>query len=586
MPPKPVEIRVTRSSSRGRSCAPAADASGSDAGVAATDKDKTSKSKSRDHSKKSNKKKGGAGASAAKASSSESDSEESSEGRALVDENSTLRAELASMGARLTASLALNAAGSGGSAAGGGGGVYVPPAHFSRSRAARDAAAAAALLGGAPSAADAAMIATLPQQLKSVLKWCASAHNVVFTGLAADAVVFKSRFGAVCKSFDLSHVLLHPSSRRSVVPEQVRLAQNEMMWLLLQAAFVRFPERLPVDPTPELSQVDFPPVPRAWWVWSHLSDTRAVLSAQEGHSTAARFMGLRQGNGIHSLAKFFADIQECRRILAVAPDSLVITPHMLTLQLKNGLNTRCRLYLNHVDLTSGDIEDWMYALTILDNEWLQENRHGLPGTVTSTSGSISSAAGGASYDAPGSGAAGCSFCDDKSHCVDKCGKRMKVLAKGQAELKAARETNAQARRDAAKAGAGAGAKGGPKPTPVKVPKEKKVGEKKTGDQPCYDFQKGTCTRVVCKYKHVKAPPPSGNSSAAAASAAAPAAAAAASPATILAVARFIRSADGNRELQKAIRDSVDEGWVNALTDARPVSQYSQYDPTDRVGVGK
>ncbi len=97
-------------------------------------------------------------------------------------------------------------------------------------------------------------------------------------------------------------------------------------------------------------------------------DTRAVLSAQDGHLYAGKFMSLKQGTGIHSLSQFIAKIQECCRVLAIAPDSLVLTPRMLELQLKNGLNARCRLYLNRIDFGVGDIEDWLYQLTILDND--------------------------------------------------------------------------------------------------------------------------------------------------------------------------------------------------------------------------
>jgi hypothetical protein len=74
------------------------------------------------------------------------------------------------------------------------------------------------------------------------------------------------------------------------------LEENAMMMQLIQAAFVRFPERLPVDIAPERSMDPWsPPVNRAWWVWSHLSDTRAVLSAHDGHHAAQRFMQLKQG---------------------------------------------------------------------------------------------------------------------------------------------------------------------------------------------------------------------------------------------------------------------------------------------------
>ncbi len=153
-----------------------------------------------------------------------------------------------------------------------------------------------------------------------------------------------------------------------------------MVMLIIQAVFVRFPERLPIDLEPE-RQIDIhsPPISRAWWVWSHLSATRAVLSAHDGHAAAARFMSLKQSpTAIHSLSKFIAEIQECRRVLAVAPDSLVLTPRMLELQLKSGLNARCRLYLDRISFGVGDIKDWLYQLTVFDNEWLLENHHPLP----------------------------------------------------------------------------------------------------------------------------------------------------------------------------------------------------------------
>ena len=399
-------------------------------------------------------------------SSEESDSDSATEAQRAHDENATLRAELASMGARLAAALAAVDAVADGvpdavSGAGAVVGSRIPPlpkpsskavaaasraaaASATAARAAAAATAAARLLAGAGSlsAAEKVLVDALPQKMRDVLKWCASAHGVVYTGLPVDAVVFKSRFNAVCRSFGLAHVLQHPSSRPTVVPEVVRLEENAMMMQLIQAAFVRFPERLPVDVSPERSMDAWsPPTHRAWWVWSHLSDTRAVMSSHDGHAAAARFMTLRQGQSIHSLAKFIAEIQECRRILAVAPDSLVLTARMLELQLKNGLNARCRLYLTRIDMSIGDIEDWLYQLTVLDNEWLLENSHALPGAVGAHSGTMAAAASGAAHDAPG--AAACSWCEAPHHCVDKCTKRAKWLAKGQAELHAAREVSAQ-----------------------------------------------------------------------------------------------------------------------------------------------
>ncbi len=118
-----------------------------------------------------------------------------------------------------------------------------------------------------------------------------------------------------------------------------------------------------------------------------MSETRAVLSAHDGHAAAAKFMTLKQhATQVHSLARFISDIQECRRVLAIAPDSLVLTPRMLEIQLKTGLNARCRLYLQHIDFSIGDIEHWLYQLTVFDNEWLAENHHPLPGAMIPTIG--------------------------------------------------------------------------------------------------------------------------------------------------------------------------------------------------------
>ena len=186
-----------------------------------------------------------------------------------------------------------------------------------------------------------------------------------------------------------------------------------MVMLIIQSAFVRFAERLPVDLEPERALDTWSaPVPRAWWAWSHLSETRAVLSAHDGHAAAAKFMNLRQhATNIHSLAKFIAEIQECRRILAVAPDSLVLTPRMLEIQLKTGLNARCRLYLSRIDFSIGDIEHWLYQLTVFENEWLLENRHALPGAMVASTGHVAAS----SASADDALATACSYCDAANH---------------------------------------------------------------------------------------------------------------------------------------------------------------------------
>ena len=528
-----------------------------------------------------------------KSSSAGSDSDPDTDERRILEENATLRAEIAQMGARLAAALAAGGAGAGGNP------PPPPPARLqAAARAAAAAAAARLLVPQVLTPAQAVMVAALPQRMRDVLKWCASPHGVVYTGQAADAVVFKSRFNAVCRSFGLSHVLMHPASRPPqavVIPEVVRLEENSMAVLLIQAAFVRFPERLPVDTEPERPLDAWsPPNPRGWWLWSHLSDTRAVLSAQDGHVSAAKFMSLKQGAGIHSLSQFIAKIQECRRILAIAPDSLVLTPRMLELQLKNGLNARCRLYLSRIDLSIGDIEDWLYQLTIMENEWLLENSHALPGAVAA-SGTIASTASIAQHDVPDSAA--CSWCNNTRHCVDKCGKRASWLAKGQAELHAAREASLKGRQDNTKPPKGGGKPngGGNKRGQGGDKKNEQKPAKATGEKVCFDFQKGTCTREVCKYKHVKAP--AGTSSIAAAAAAPKNDNNGASAAEVLAVANFLDGATGNRQLQKAIKDRVDEGWINSAravgrgTPTRPrsqssgiapLSQYSAYNPDSRV----
>ena len=200
----------------------------------------------------------------------------------------------------------------------------------------------------------------------------------------------------------------------------------------------------------------------------------------------------------------------------------------------------------------------------MDNEWLLENKHALPGAVAAAPvGSVSSAS---HHDALDVGM--CSWCTSAKHCVDKCGKRAAWLAKGQAELHAARESSAKGRKDNSKAGAGAKSSGD---RPPKA-KRGKQGERKGGqssksseEKVCFDFQKGACTREKCKYKHVKAP--AGNSSVAAA--AAPSNDMVASAAEVLAVANFLDGATGNASLQKAIRDRIDQGWVRVVSIRTP-----------------
>jgi hypothetical protein len=276
-------------------------------------------------------------------------------------------------------------------------------------------------------------------------------------------------------------------------------------------------------------------------------------------------MNLRQhATNIHSLAKFISEIQECRRILAVAPDSLVLTPRMLEIQLKTGLNARCRLYLSRIDFSIGDIEHWLYQLTVFENEWLNENRHALPGAMVASTGHVAAS----SASADDALATSCSYCDASNHCVDKCTRRAKLLAQGKAELHAARHASSQGRKNEAKSKAGSGAGAGAKPAKQKKggARESKPNDqaKKSSDRPCFDFQKGACTRgEACKYKHVKVAA-SGNASAAASvevdNDGAPIHS---SPAATLAIAQMMEMAAGNKGLQKAIRDRVDEGWTNA-----------------------
>ena len=209
-----------------------------------------------------------------------------------------------------------------------------------------------------------------------------------------------------------------------------------MLHELLRAAFVRCPERFPLDDNPEPSIDGSPRIPRAWWLYDHLSRTSAILSAQDGHEALQRFTALNQGPGIHSLSVFINAMNECRRILSVAPKAVVLTPYMLERQIKNGLNERCRVYARTVDFTE-PIESIFQELTLQDSEWLQERGHPQPGLVTAKA--PAGVAHATSYaSAGGAPAELCSFCRDSSHCVDKCRKKAKVLATAQDAMEAER----------------------------------------------------------------------------------------------------------------------------------------------------
>ena len=372
----------------------------------------------------------------------------------------------------------------------------------------------------------------------------------------------------MCRSFGLSHVLSHPSTRSLVVSEAVRLEENSMCMLLIQAAFIHFPERLPVDMEPERPLDAWSsPVARAWWIWRYLGDSRAVLSAKDGYNAWGAFTRLKQGNEVQSLARFMAEFQDCRRILAVAPDAIIPTTQMLIQQLKNGLNARCRLYLDRIDFDVGDIEDWLYQLTLKHNEWLLENGHQLPGTLAHTP-SAGTLAGASSADPRAD--ASCTWCESSRHCVDKCGQKMQWLAKGKEELHAKREAAAQAKR-AAREGEGAKKNVQPK----KVPKNPKPTPPVKGPKAvCFDFQRGACQRGgTCKYAHVLQAAAGAGAQAAAA---APSNVGEVSAADALAIAKFMGRAEGNPALQKAFRDRVDEGWMSCARS----SVYSRYDPDD------
>ena len=214
------------------------------------------------------------------------------------------------------------------------------------------------------------MIHALPERWIKVQKYCTSAQMPMYTGAPDDAVSFAGRLHNAIRMHGLAQALLPPTQRSVVVPEQVRLEENVMLHELLRAAYVRCPERFPLDEHPELSIDGSPRIARAWWLYEHLSKTSAILSAQDGHEALQRFTALKQGAGIHSLSVFINAMNDCRRILAVAPKAVVLTSYMLERQIKNGLNERCRVYARTIDFTE-PIEHVFQDLTMQDAEWLQ-----------------------------------------------------------------------------------------------------------------------------------------------------------------------------------------------------------------------
>ena len=499
----------------------------------------------------------------------ESGSDEESTERLQLEEIATLRAELARQGRDHAVALAAAEGGRGRSRHRDGSRGFIPPPPPPG----RVIPPVRVVPVAATAEQEAALVAALPLRLQNLLKWCASTHGVLYTGLAKDAVVFKGRFNAVCRSFGLSHVLSHPSTRPLVVSEAVRLEENSMCMLLIQAAFINFPERLPVDMEPERPLDAWSsPVARAWYTWRYLGDSRAVLSAKDGYNAWGKFTSLRQGNEVQSLARFLAEFQECRRILAVAPDAVIPTTQMLIQQLKNGLNARCRLHVERIDFDVGDIEDWLYQLTLKNNEWLLENGHPLPGTLTlaTPSGTL---AGASSTDSRASSS--CTWCESSKHCVDKCGQKMQWMAKGKEELHAKREAAAQAKR-AARSGEGGKKNGQPKKNPKKDPRPTPPASAAKATH-CYDFQRGACQRGgACKFAHVLVAAAGAGAQAAAA---APPNGGEVSAADALAIAKFMGRAEGNPALQKAFRDRVDEGWMSSARSTGSV--YSKYDSEDR-----
>jgi hypothetical protein len=173
---------------------------------------------------------------------------------------------------------------------------------------------------------------------------------------------------------------------------------------------------------------------------------------------------------------------------------------------------------------------------------------------------VAAAAGGGS----GSLSVTCSFCEFTGHCVDKCTKRMKILADGREKLLAERKK--QRKRGGKKGGKGGGDSsedGGDEGGGGDDKKEHETAGKPR-ERACWEFQKsGSCSKTGCRYQHT--------ASGTAGSATAPRTALAAPPqpppafATITledaqAIALLMERAEGNDALQRAIADRVDQGW--------------------------
>ncbi len=105
-------------------------------------------------------------------------------------------------------------------------------------------------------------------------------------------MTFAGRLHNTVRTYGLAQALLPPSERTVVVSELVRLEENAMLYEILRAAFVVCPERTPLDDYPEPPIEGSPRLPRAWWIYQHLSNTSAVLSAQDGHEALQRFTAL------------------------------------------------------------------------------------------------------------------------------------------------------------------------------------------------------------------------------------------------------------------------------------------------------
>jgi hypothetical protein len=275
-------------------------------------------------------------------------------------------------------------------------------------------------------------------------------------------------------------------------------------------------------------------------------------------------------------------MNDCRRILAVAPKAVVLTPYMLERQIKNGLNERCRVYARTIDFTE-PIEHIFQELTLQDSEWLQERGHPQPGLLQPAKATAGAAHAASHAHVGESPAEMCSFCRDPHHCVDKCRKKAKVLAAAQDAMEADRVA-ARKKSGTGKGSAKDDSSGSEKKKKKKEASKKgdaKKGDKKQGERNafCFDFQRGQCTRgAACKYPHVAAPA-AGAVSTSAAAASTAAADNNLNATDALAIAKLMERAEGNRELQAAIhRRVVDEGWTHS---ARAASQYSRFNPAAR-----